>query len=425
MRIGFREDYLHFLFEKKILGSSFVSTKGKVIDIIHFGERNDNAGPDFLDCVVRIDGQKWAGPIEFHLKASDWFKHKHQHDPTYDNVIAHFVYENDSDISTRGYELPAVELSEKIDFYHYQNYIKILNSNNVIPCSKQIGFVPVALIDEEKEKQLQKRLWYKSIEVLKLLEQYNGDVSKLKRVLLVRVFGGKVNQQPFEMLAEKITNRELRRLIGKDLEMEAFLFGRSNLLVDVKNIDDRFYELKRAYEHHCRLFGDQTIQLGWKYSRMRPSGFPDLKIAQLAKALARIQDMPSWQEGDIRFAFQNWLSFEMDAYWTCRYRLGGEQQKRKRHELSADFIDLILINAVVPYLFSIGYAQGREDLKRKAKELLKSIPPENNKIVRQWNRLKMNSESAYDSQSFLALQKQGCNQKKCLLCRIGKEVLNK
>ena len=85
---GLREDYLHFLFEKRLLGSLFTTVDGDQLDIIDFGEYNLNAGPDFLDCIVELNGQKWAGPIEFHVRASDWRRHGHQDDPAYSNVIA-------------------------------------------------------------------------------------------------------------------------------------------------------------------------------------------------------------------------------------------------------------------------------------------------------------------------------------------------
>jgi len=62
-------------------------------------------------------------------------------------------------------------------------------------------------------------------------------------------------------------------------------------------------------------------------------------------------------------------------------------------------------------------------LKDKALQILEQIPPERNSIVQNWQNLGIISNSAYDSQAFLQLKKQYCDEKKCLRCRIGHKVL--
>ncbi|MGB1102514.1 MAG: DUF2851 family protein [Crocinitomicaceae bacterium] len=422
---GLREDYLHFLFEKRLLGSSFTTVDGDQLDIIDFGEYYLNAGPDFLDCIVELNGQKWAGPIEFHVRASDWRRHGHQDDPAYSNVIAHFVYDFDENVQINQFQLPTVEIKDRLDNRHYEKFKGIYNNKNKIPCSLQIKSVAQEIIEREKESRLHKRLFLKSVEILRLLERYDGDLTKLKRVLLARTFGGKVNQLPFEMLVEKIENREIRRFMEDDFEMLTYLFGRSGLLESSIREDKYISMMKNTYAHQCNLFGNKAVELGWKYSRMRPSGFPDIRLAQFSKVLSHIQTMPDWNIHFTLESFQSWLSFELDSYWKSRYRLGGECKKKQQIQLSHGFINVLIINAVVPYMYAIGSVQGNNSLISKSLHLLRSLPAEDNSVVRQWNSIGVNIASSYDSQSFLALQKQGCNQKKCLLCGIGREVLNK
>ncbi|MEZ4995451.1 MAG: DUF2851 family protein [Saprospiraceae bacterium] len=91
-----QEDLLHFAWRlKRFDRSDLFTTDGQAIDILQFGEANRHAGPDFIDARVRIDNTLWAGNVEMHLKASDWTKHRHQEDRSYDNVILHVVLEED------------------------------------------------------------------------------------------------------------------------------------------------------------------------------------------------------------------------------------------------------------------------------------------------------------------------------------------
>ena len=54
---------------------------GRRVQVLDPGRLNTDAGPDFFNAKVIIDGQKWAGDIEIHVRASDWHRHRHDHDP--------------------------------------------------------------------------------------------------------------------------------------------------------------------------------------------------------------------------------------------------------------------------------------------------------------------------------------------------------
>src|SRR5690606_28764969 len=68
------------------------------LEIIHPGQGNVNAGPDFYNAKIKISNTIWAGNVEIHLRSSDWYKHNHNLDKAYDNVILHVVWINDSDV---------------------------------------------------------------------------------------------------------------------------------------------------------------------------------------------------------------------------------------------------------------------------------------------------------------------------------------
>jgi len=97
----------------------------------------------------------------------------------------------------------------------------------------------------------------------------------------------------------------------------------------------------------------------------------------------------------------------------------------KRTNLSNNRIDLITINAIIPFVYTIGSIEKNTQIKIKAIESLHKISPEKNQVIKKWNEIGIKAHSAFDSQSLLELKKEGCNRKKCLFCAIGKNVLRK
>ena len=94
------EDFLHFLWKKQLLGEDLlVGTQKEKIRILDPGEKNIDAGPDFFNAKVKIDGILWAGNVEIHIKSSDWIRHGHKSDPVYNNVILHVVLDDDKPIT--------------------------------------------------------------------------------------------------------------------------------------------------------------------------------------------------------------------------------------------------------------------------------------------------------------------------------------
>ncbi|MGM9685397.1 MAG: DUF2851 family protein, partial [Bacteroidaceae bacterium] len=93
------EELIHYVWKHKIFPlKALATTDGHPIEVIDPGLHNHGAGPDFFNAKVRIDGQLWVGNVEIHVRASDWFRHNHQSDPAYDNVILHVVGIDDAKV---------------------------------------------------------------------------------------------------------------------------------------------------------------------------------------------------------------------------------------------------------------------------------------------------------------------------------------
>lgn len=414
-----KEEYLHYMFKTKQLGNQFLSTKKQKIDVLDFGKHNHNSGPDFLECQIRLDDKIWAGQIEFHVRSSDWLKHKHQFDVNYDNVIVHFVYEHDLEIKSGNYILPTVELKSLINQTHFNKYKNYIDSKNRIACQNDIQDVDEFVVYQQKEKAVLNRLQRKSENTVDLIAKYNGDRKKALNILLFKAFGTKVNQSAFEVLGEKFDWKIISKLNNDNLKIEAYLFGLAGLLKG--NIgDDYFNGLKQEFSYLKKLYNLSEMNLEeWKYSAMRPFNLPTVRLAQLSQLLSNGFSIT----GNLSLSdLKTLLKINLNGYWKKHYMF-GRISKKDNPGLTNSFIDLLLINVFVPYFFAIGKIEDDEQLKEKSFNLLEAIRSEKNAIIDNWNKLSIPSNSAFDSQALIEMKNEFCAKNLCLQCKVGLNLL--
>ncbi len=414
------EEYLHYLFRCNLLGNTFNTVENKSLVVENRGAYNTNSGPDFLESIVSYDGAKWGGHIEFHVKSSDWYRHRHELNRDYDNVIAHFVYEHDRDVYTNQFKVPTVVLKPLINLDHYQHYLTFKNSGSWIACEKQILTVDPFNIFEQKEKVLFERLVRKSKNIIDLIQLENGDRQKALLITIARVFGAKVNQYPFEELAKKIQLTHLSKLDYDQFKIEAYLFGLSGLLNLTDCVDEYTEGLRKEFSYQQKLLGITEMEGNeWKFHRMRPAGFPTVRLALFAALLTNGPHLMNYIEED---KISN-IKYNISNYWKNHYHF-GRPSGRKRSGFSEEFKRLLYINAYTPYLFAIGLLEDNVRLKEYAFNFLSNISTESNSIIKKWRSLGLKIENALDSQALLELKNEYCDRKKCLSCKIGQKLLS-
>ena len=68
-------------------GMRWETTCGPSVEVVHFGQWNREAGPDFKGARLRFgDGEESAGDIEVDMDARDWERHGHATNPAYCGV---------------------------------------------------------------------------------------------------------------------------------------------------------------------------------------------------------------------------------------------------------------------------------------------------------------------------------------------------
>lgn len=420
------EDFLSFVWKYRLYNSDLQTTTGIAVTVINPGEQQFNSGPDFFNARIRIGDTLWAGNVEIHVLASDWYRHRHQSDKAYDNVILHVVYNADSDIITGDMTtIPTIALNEQADAEVFKKYINLKTSRLHIPCSNQLQTVPEILFNGWIDRMLVERMEYKSLQIELALQVNRGDWEDAFYQLLARNFGFHVNAGPFEMLARCLPRNLLLRHGDQLHQAEALVFGQSGLL-EGKFTDDYPLQLQSEYQFLSRKNGLMPLDKHlWKLLRMRPANFPTLRLSQFARLVTSPGfSMQELLELDSPELIMNKFRVSASPYWNTHYLFDKATRFRGSNLVETSIMN-ILINTIAPFLFYFGKSRGEAAVCEKAFEILRNLPAEQNHVVDEWKRNGAKTGSAYTGQALTGLYKDYCSQKKCLNCSLGISILNK
>ena len=418
-----QEEFLHYIWQHKMYKQNALYTEdGLSIEIIHPGEPNPNAGPDFFNAKIKIEETLWAGNVEIHKFASEWKEHRHYMDESYDNVILHVVDEVDAEtISSAGRKIPVLKLNYSHDLH--DNYIQLKNNKSWLACAEHLNNVSAFEISLWQQRMLVERLENKMKDVCRILNLTTQNWDETFYRMLFRSFGFGVNGDPFELLAQSIPLKVLLKYCSSQKKMEALLFGQAGFLddfyeVEYLNVINREYQVLK--EKHQLVPIENHL---WKFLRLRPSNFPTIRISQLASLLLRLKGVFGQliNEPDIK-KVDELLNVQVSAYWESHYTKSKESVKKEK-KLGANSKKLIIINTIVPYLFAFGKITGAEEYEKRAFDWLSNLKPESNSIIERWKAHEISINNAGDSQALIYLSNNYCKPKKCLRCRIGHKVL--
>ena len=419
-----KEDLIHLVWKMKKFNLQNLSTEnGEKITIKNFGFHNHDAGPDFLNAEIIIGETTWHGHVEMHIKASDWDNHKHQYDLNYNNVILHVVYNNDREVTNaNGLKIPTLEISNRISEKTIHQYENLKSSLSWIPCASHLHTHDTLKTNMFLERILIQRLEKKAERVFLYLEESKNDWEQVLYQLLGKYLGLKVNGDAFDQLTRLTPYKTLLKVSDNLLKTEAILFGQAGILekandLYIQSLKSEYAFLKAKYQ----LTGMTGLE--WKFSRMRPVNFPPLRIAQIAKLY---HSTPQLFNQIINTDSYNSLLKILDAqassYWDTHY-IPGKESKRSIKKIGTQAQQTIIINAIVPLIFAFGVKTKNQDKKDLALNILESIPAEKNKLIKEWQKHGIPSQSAGQTQALIELKSHYCDQFKCLNCNIGRAIL--
>lgn len=417
------ENILHYVWKYRLFQGNLETTDGIPVEVIDVGLPNTNAGPDFFNVKLKLNGDLWAGNVEIHHSSDDWEKHNHHSDANYNSVILHIVEKINKDVYTKeGKKVPQCII--KYPQHIKDNYEYLIYAKTDIPCSNFISSIPSIHVTSWINNLLVERLQRKTKHIEILLERFNNSWEDVLYVLLSRNFGFGLNSDSFERLALSLPYRYIQKQGDNISHIEALLFGQAGMLKDNANADDYFRFLQQEYKF---LQSKYTLipldAFVFKTLRSRPTAFPQIRIAQLAALLYNVKSLfakiISCEDiGKLRLM----LHVNASKYWQTHYSFGVLSDKKSKY-LGDSSLNIILINTIVPILFAYGKSINNESYCERSFKFLESIKPEQNSITKRFSSLGIPLVSALDSQALIQLKREYCELRKCLFCRIGHRLL--
>lgn len=403
-----------------------VTNTGKKVRVVDPGLLNTDAGPDFFNAKIEIDGHMWVGNVEMHYRATDWKRHHHDSDKAYDSVILHVVAKDDAPVRrTNGELIPQLVLEVSPQFN--ADYASLVGAAIEVPCATKIKQVPHLTIVEWVEGLAFERLHGKVERIHQLLDSFNGSWEDVCYVTLARNFGFGINNDAFERLARRTPLRLLGKHSDSVLQIEALLFGQAGMLDAQKPGMDSYYnQLCTEYAFLSNKFQLTPMEKeSWKLFRIRPQNFPYRRIAMLAQFIEggfRMMNRILEAEGEkeMRALFE----VELSGYWIKHYTF-GKPNERATATLSRSSTDIILINTVAPLLYAYGELTGNYEMTDKAIKLLEDLRAESNSIVSHFVAYGIDCPDALTSQALVQLKREYCDARKCIYCKIGHHLLSK
>ena len=420
------EQLLHYTWKHKIFPlHELRTTDGRLLEVLNPGIYNTDAGPDFMGAKIKLNGIEWVGNVEIHQKTGDWFRHHHDTDAAYENIILHVAAEIDQRLFyPNGQEIPQLQLS--VPSYVEENYSELSHNDCRPPCRHVIGELSTFLIHNWMTSLTLERFEERTRQIMLRREALDKNWEDTLFVTLARNFGFGINGDAFEQWAQSIPMSAVGKHRDNLFQIEAIFFGQAGLLEN--DHEDNYYrQLQKEYRYLRQKFTLTPIDPKvWKFLRLRPQNFPYIRIAQLAMLyyeqrlnLSRLLNTQNLDEVSAL------LLTHVSDYWRTHYTFDAQPTKPVEKTLSPSSIQLIVINSVAPILFAYGKYKSDHSLCDRAFSLWEQLKPENNTIIRDWVSAGISCENAADSQALIQLHRNYCQRRDCLRCKFGYEYLRR
>lgn len=414
-----KEEFLYYVWQFKRWKGNFVSTEGKTINVLFPGMLNKDSGPDFLNARIEIDDVLWVGNVEIHTKSSDWNLHKHNSDENYKNIILHVVYENDLPTNLGNFQ--TLELKNNISDELINSYKGFKKSFDFIPCENDFGKINPLIKKSFYESLFIERMSRKSDLWKNRLDLLNGDWEALLFETISYGFGLKINTEAFYQLSKSFDFKVVKEIQRKGENTESLLFGQAGFLESP--IDEYQTRLKQEYDFLKHKYNLTPIDNHlFKFLRLRPANFPTIRLAQLS---AMYGNNIYWfnlliENNDYKTVVRELSKIQTSEYWVNHY-VFGKESKSKDKKISKGFIDLLYINVIIPIKF-LFYSEIGKDLDDLL-DFVSEFKAENNSIINKFSNLDDLKLNMIDAQALLELKNNFCDEKKCLHCRVGNQIL--
>ena len=337
-------------------GRHFITRSGSRMEVVQFGIWNHQAGPDFAEAAVSLDGQAPVrGCIELDPDVRDWERHGHASNPDYESVALHaFTTHGSEEFFTRTLlhrNVPQVLL----DLTRLKG--AALNSQPEAKpgrCLAVLGRLPEEKLRAILHEAARFRLQHKAAALATLAELHGPDEALYQG--LAAALGYKSNKLPFTLLAQRLP---LRTVLKNKADADAWYFGMSGFLnaTDLGDMDapTRVY-LRSLWERWWpRRLEFERLRIApalWKMSGQRPANHPQRRLAALAQIVRHWSAVRALTEHCDPGEVQRYFHTLRDHYWEHHFTVTSKAQTAKMAIVGASRVSELLLNVFFPIAFN-------------------------------------------------------------------------
>ena len=393
------------------------------VEIIFQGFHNNDAGPDFSNARLMIGNLEWLGAVEIHVSTGDWYLHGHHKDPAYNSVVLHVVLHPSGDPVYRqdGTIIPEISLDGRIQLDLANCYFGLQLSENKVPCGKSLGKVNPLVLGAWLDRLGCTRLQKKATDMGERSARLNQDWEQLAWEEIAAALGGKTNCDAFRGLAQAIPVSILRKYLPNHKQVEALLMGASGMFSGNAFKSEEIFEMKNEWDFLRIKHSLNLSVFPFRNGKTRPASSPWVRMAQLIALVQQFRSLVYLisDEGINEFRKRE-ISSGKD--WKSLVRFGYLKDESV-FQIGEEMKSHILINCLLPLKFLFGQAYGHNEVCNRAREILETSAPENNRITRMYGTLNVKPANALQSQGMIVLHQQYCSLKNCLTCSPGYHIL--
>lgn len=334
-------------------GREFVSNSGDKIDIVQFGTWNREAGPDFRDGAISINGaDPVRGAIEIDLLDRNWELHGHATNPMFEETVLHvFLEKSDREFFSRtqsNRNVPQVRIDLAALPDAYSANLPLARPGR---CCAPLRGLPTERVENVLASAAQFRLKRKAARLRAKIDSHGIDEALFQEI--AAALGYKENRLPFELIAQRVPLKSLRE---KSTDAEALLFGIAGFLAssDLTIYKEPVREYVRRLWDNWWPNRDAMLRLVlpadvWRITSTRPSNHPQRRLAALGVIA---QKWPAFRDSLGKANIKAVRAFfeKLDhPFWQRHYTLAAAASPREMSLVGASRVVEILANVLFPY----------------------------------------------------------------------------
>ncbi len=439
----FSEKFLYHIWDAQHLQKNLRTISGKSLRIMFQGQWNTDAGPDFKNAIMQLEGEVLRGDVEAHLYSYDWNAHHHQEDKNYNNVILHIVFKHNGQ-----YPFTVNENGDKIEILELENFLdknikKLLHEHKRKKFTVEDKFCSFfAGVDKGSLTLILKKLGLKRMErKIKRFgaELFFSDFNQLFMQGLFESLGYSKNKFQMLQLALKFPYSKLKEFYQNGMtrdELIAIWLCSSGLINHLQKTFPRDLVSKWKEIYQKQEFSKEFIDLDWKLFRIRPVNHPAVRILQIVDLLYEnlgnslfnnVLKVFSFSDDNIKLS-----EFRSRIYGLLRIQGAGRSFPflPEKYQVGKTRIDIIMINILLPLAILYARKMSYFQLESAAKKVYQQFHGLTGNHITQFmekfmdvSQRKIISKKAIFQQGILKIYFDFCQHHNCEMCEQQKKKM--